>query len=209
MEKWYNNFTKSHLGPSLEFIKCFLGIHLTDTTWISIHKERNYSFKKLGLFYFLNCTAENAHWISGVTWKSMATKDENKVSCKHAKLPQPWPTLRDPVDCSMWGSSVHGDSPGKNTGMGCHALLQEIFPFRVEPMSFRSPALGWWFFTNWATWKAPKSLNWCQIYRLIALASNYHSLAKIYWLIFTAPETLLFNNLLPTLPPTILSIFIH
>ena len=117
--------------------------------------------------------------------------------------------LCDPMDCSPPGSSVHGDSPGKNTGMGCHALLQEIFPFRVEPMSFRSPALGWWFFTNWATWKAPKSLNWCQIYRLIALASNYHSLAKIYWLIFTAPETLLFNNLLPTLPPTILSIFIH
>ena len=25
------------------------------------------------------------------------------------------------------GSSVHGDSPGKNTGMGCHALLQGIF----------------------------------------------------------------------------------
>ena len=25
-------------------------------------------------------------------------------------------------------SSVHGDSPGKNTGGGCHALLQEIFP---------------------------------------------------------------------------------
>ena len=26
------------------------------------------------------------------------------------------------------GSSVHGDSPGKNPGVGCHALLQEIFP---------------------------------------------------------------------------------
>ena len=26
------------------------------------------------------------------------------------------------------GFSVHGDSPGKNTGVGCHALLQEIFP---------------------------------------------------------------------------------
>ena len=24
-------------------------------------------------------------------------------------------------------SSVHGDSPGNNTGVGCHALLQEIF----------------------------------------------------------------------------------
>ena len=35
--------------------------------------------------------------------------------------------LCDPVDCSPPGSSVHGDSPGKNTGVGCHALLQGIF----------------------------------------------------------------------------------
>jgi len=26
------------------------------------------------------------------------------------------------------GSSVHGDSPDKNTGLGCHSLLQGIFP---------------------------------------------------------------------------------
>ena len=37
-------------------------------------------------------------------------------------------TLCNPMDCSTPGSSVHGDSPGKNTGMGCHALLQGIFP---------------------------------------------------------------------------------
>ena len=35
-------------------------------------------------------------------------------------------TLCDPRDYSLPGSSVHGDSPGKNTGVGCHAL-QEIF----------------------------------------------------------------------------------
>ena len=27
------------------------------------------------------------------------------------------------MDCSSPGSSVHGDSPGKTTGVGCHALL--------------------------------------------------------------------------------------
>ena len=31
------------------------------------------------------------------------------------------------MDCSPPGSSVHGDFPGKNTGMGCHSLLQGIF----------------------------------------------------------------------------------
>ena len=34
----------------------------------------------------------------------------------------------DPMDHSPPGSPVHGDSPGMNTGMGCHALLQGIFP---------------------------------------------------------------------------------
>ena len=34
----------------------------------------------------------------------------------------------DPMHCSLPGSSVLGDSPGKNTGVGCHALLQGIFP---------------------------------------------------------------------------------
>ena len=35
-------------------------------------------------------------------------------------------TLCDPMDCSPPGSSVHRDSPGKNTGVGCQALLQGI-----------------------------------------------------------------------------------
>ena len=36
----------------------------------------------------------------------------------------------DPMDCSPPGSSreiLHGNFPGKNTGEGCHALLQGIF----------------------------------------------------------------------------------
>ena len=41
---------------------------------------------------------------------------------------QSCPTLCDPMDYSLPGSSVLGDSPGKNTGVGCHDLLQGIFP---------------------------------------------------------------------------------
>ena len=37
-------------------------------------------------------------------------------------------TLCDPIDCCLPGSSLHGDSLGKNTGVGCHALHQGIFP---------------------------------------------------------------------------------
>ena len=47
--------------------------------------------------------------------------------CVHAKSFQSCLTLCDPLDCTPPGSSVHGDSPGKNTGVGCHALLQGIF----------------------------------------------------------------------------------
>ena len=45
--------------------------------------------------------------------------------------------LENSMDCGPPGSFVHGDSLGKNTGVGCHAILQGIFP-TMEP---RSPAL--------------------------------------------------------------------
>ena len=35
--------------------------------------------------------------------------------------------LATPWDSSPPGSSVHGDFLGKNTGVGCHSLLQRIF----------------------------------------------------------------------------------
>ena len=37
-------------------------------------------------------------------------------------------TVCDPMDCSLPVSLVHGIFSGKNTGVGCHILLQEIFP---------------------------------------------------------------------------------
>ena len=46
-------------------------------------------------------------------------------------IAQTCPTLYDLMDCSPPGSSVHGDAPGKNTGVGCHALLQGILPTQV------------------------------------------------------------------------------
>ena len=37
-------------------------------------------------------------------------------------------TICDSMDYILPSSSVRGDSLGKNTGVGCHALLQGIFP---------------------------------------------------------------------------------
>jgi len=64
---------------------------------------------------------------------------------------QSCPALRNPVDCSPPGSSVHRDSPGQNAGVGCHALLQGIFPAQES-----NPGLLHWggFFASWATREA-------------------------------------------------------
>ena len=47
--------------------------------------------------------------------------------------------LCNPMDCSWPGFSIHGDSPGKNTGVSCHALLQGIFPTQES-----NPSLPHW-----------------------------------------------------------------
>ena len=41
------------------------------------------------------------------------------------------------------------DSPGKNPGVGCHALLQGIFLTQRS----NSPLLWMWILYHWATWK--------------------------------------------------------
>ena len=46
------------------------------------------------------------------------------VAIAVAKSLQSCPTLYDPIDGSPPGSPRPWDSPGKNTGMGCHFLLQ-------------------------------------------------------------------------------------
>ena len=46
----------------------------------------------------------------------MKVKSESEVT-------QSCPTVSDPMDCSLPGSSVHGIFPGKSTGVGCHCLL--------------------------------------------------------------------------------------
>ena len=65
--------------------------------------------------------------------------------------------LCDAMDCSPPGSSVHGDSLGKNTGVGGHALLQGVLPDPgIELASLMSPAVAGGFSTTSATWEAPQ-----------------------------------------------------
>ena len=57
-------------------------------------------------------------WNNGGDYSSLKVK---------VLVPQSCLTLCDLMDCSPSGSSVHGTSPGKNTGVDCHDLLQGIF----------------------------------------------------------------------------------
>ena len=75
------------------------------------------------------CSRQPA-WFVSTTHVGLESESEVAQSC---------PTLCDPMDCSLPGSSVHGifqarvllcpwDFPGKSTGVDCHFLLQGIFP---------------------------------------------------------------------------------
>ena len=61
---------------------------------------------------------------------------------------QSCPTLCDPIDCSPPGTSVHGDSPGKNTGVSCHALLHStyssVYICSSQPPIYPSPHFPLW-----------------------------------------------------------------
>ena len=53
----------------------------------------------------------------------MRPEKSQEASCSVAQL---YPTVCDPMGCSQPGSSVHGGSPGKNTGVGCHAMFGRV-----------------------------------------------------------------------------------
>ena len=64
-----------------------------------------------------------AHISKKIRWRNVLLHQQGWVESE-SEVPQSCLTLCDPVDCSLPGS---WDSPGKNTGVGCHFLLQGIF----------------------------------------------------------------------------------
>ena len=61
------------------------------------------------------------------------------------KVTQSCPILCDPMDCSPPDSSVHGDSSGKNTRVGGHAILQGIFP--TQELNPGLPHYRWFLYS--------------------------------------------------------------
>ena len=65
--------------------------------------------------------------------------------------------LCDLMDCSLPGSSVLGDSPGKNPAVGSHALLQGIFPTQGSNPGL--PHCGWILYCL-SHRRSPRILEW-------------------------------------------------
>ena len=70
-------------------------------------------------------------WANSSQRASRCKKISLPFLCIRAKSLQSCPTLHDAMDCSPPGSSVHNIFSGSNTGVGCHFLLQGIFPTQV------------------------------------------------------------------------------
>ena len=55
---------------------------------------------------------------------------------------------------NLWTLLCPQDPPGKNTGVGCHGLLQGILLSQGSNPCLKPPALASRFFTTRATWEA-------------------------------------------------------
>ena len=76
------------------------------------------------------------------------------------KCAQSCPTLCNPMDCSPPGSLVHGDSPGRNTGVDSSSSRRCLPPGNLpdpgtEPAPLMFPVLAGRFFTTSATGEVP------------------------------------------------------
>ena len=64
-------------------------------------------------------------------WEVMMTQEQSESPDFNLRMKvlvaQSCPTLCNPMDCGLPGSSVHGNLLA-TTGVGCHFLLQGIFP---------------------------------------------------------------------------------
>ena len=74
------------------------------------------------------------------------------ISRRVCSVTQSYSPLCDHKDCSLPGSSVHRNFPGKNTGVGCHPP-EDIPNPEIEPVSHAS-CIGRWILSHCATWQA-------------------------------------------------------
>ena len=95
--------------PSTEFIQC--AYFLLSSSWSTVT--------------LILCLSSPSSWLTLFYHSPQSDPMCYAVLCL---VSQSCPTLCNLMDFSLPGSSIHGDSPGKNTGVGCYFLHQGIFP---------------------------------------------------------------------------------
>ena len=103
-----------------------------------------------------NSPSENTGVGCHLLLQCMKVKSESEVT-------QSCPTLRDPMDCSLPGSSIHGIFQARVfTGMGCHCLLRTIsihnynLKYSIDllvVMTYQFFFLFWKFWSQFITFK--------------------------------------------------------
>ena len=127
------------------------------------------------------------HW-SGLPFPSPMRESESEIA-------QSCPTLSDPMDCSLPGSSVHGIFQAKGTGVGCHCLLRKhglsssILSFwNVEIFKLHIWLKLYFYWIAVFSTKIYPSVSWYDVILLWESILTHHQLPEPLWLIGTAPE---------------------
>ena len=86
--------------------------------------------ERLSTMHSTHYSSSQTFWSVGpfMLLKMIEDPTQLLLMCVLCLVAQSCPILYNPMACSLPCSSVHGDSPGKNTGVGCHALLQGNLP---------------------------------------------------------------------------------
>ena len=93
---------------------------ITDSMDMSLSKLRELVKDREAWHVVIHGVAKSQTWLSD--WTELT--ENRAVLCL---VSHSCPTPCDPMDFSPPGFSAHGDSPDKNTGVDCYALLQGIF----------------------------------------------------------------------------------
>ena len=97
----------------------------------SYHQKKptnNKCWQRCGEKETLVCCWWNFNWCTTMK-NSMQVPPKTKNRTTMPWVAQLQSTLWDPKDFCPPGSSAYGESPDKNTGVGCHALLQGELPY--------------------------------------------------------------------------------
>ena len=118
---------------------CHKNLHSKCDKLKSLHSYSNYNgrfpFLHFSMLFHKSRIFYNKHFTYFVYYFTSLLKMLRRKKTNHCwvfytetLVTQSCPTLWDPMNCRPSGSFLHGDSPGKNSGVGCHDLLQGIVP---------------------------------------------------------------------------------